>query len=215
MVAFSRTCRLLVRRRDKVALVIADLPIHRGLVTGPTCRRGTEAGVEVGATIRPTCGEKKANEGPFGHNLIQSDQKRYKLTKSERIAAPSACHCGIRRLNCVNYFFVRTHSREGPDAIRPVYDAFASTGVRPLRGSSMGPPDPALGGRARFQRGLDRRASHRALGTASRARSPDRASLDGDPPYPARPRRGPAALPSSGGARQPGRDARPHGSGPA
>src|SRR5271155_5414008 len=77
----------------------------------------------------------------------------------------------------------------GPDAIRPVYDAFASAGVRPLRGSSMGPADLALGRRARVQRGLDRGASHRALGTASRARSVDRASSDGDAPYPARPRR--------------------------
>src|SRR5712671_2667637 len=103
----------------------------------------------------------------------------------------------------------------GPDAIRPVYDAFASAGVRPLRWSSMGPSDLALGRRARVQRGLDRRASYRTVGTASRARSLDRASIDGDARYPARPRRFPLALSSSGRARQPGRDARPHGSGPA
>src|SRR6266404_4413190 len=132
MVAFSRTCRLLVRRRDKVALVIADLPIYRGLVYGSNLPQGTEAGFEVGATIRPTCGEKKANYARLGHNLIQIDRKGYKLTKTERIAARSACHRGIRRLNWINYFFVRTHSREGPHAIRPVYDAFASAGMRPL-----------------------------------------------------------------------------------
>src|ERR1700731_454806 len=82
----------------------------------------------------------------------------------------------------------------GPDAIRPVYDAFASAGMRPLRWSSMGPPDPEQGRRARFQRGLDRRASYRTVGTSPRARSVDYASLDEDSPYPARPRRFPIAL---------------------
>src|SRR2546421_6042919 len=114
-----------------------------------------------------------------------------------------------------NKLFSPNQQPGGPDAIWPVYDAFASAGVRPLRWSSMGPPDPALGRRARVQRGLDRRASYRTVGTAPRARSLDRASIDGDARYPARPRRFPVALSSSGRARQPGRHARPHGSGPA
>src|SRR5438309_12128871 len=104
-------------------------------------------------------------------------------------------------------YFRRTNQLGGLDAVRPIYDALASARMQPFRWPSMGPADLALGRRARFQRGLDRRASHRAVGTAPRARSVDRAITDGDPQYPARPRRFPAALSPSGGARPPGRHA--------
>src|SRR5271155_3479542 len=214
MVAFSRTCRLLVRRRDDVTLVISDLPIV-GAVQRPSQPWGTVAGVESGATFQPTCGKKKADWGLF---LSYFDTQRQKLTQINRDRNERA-DLRSRQMRgwplAADKLFSPNQQPGGPDAIRPIYDAFASAGVRPLRGSSMGPPDPALGRRARVQRGLDWGASHGAVGTASRARSVDRASADGDPPYPARPRRVPAALSPSGGARQPGSHARPHGPRPA
>ena len=82
---------------------------------------------------------------------------------------------------------------------------------RVIDGTSRPCAGPTSSGLAR----LDRRASHRAVGTAPRARSVDRPSIDGDAPYPTRPRRVPIAVSSPGGARQPGGHARPHGPGPA
>ena len=103
----------------------------------------------------------------------------------------------------------------GHDAIRPVHDALAPAGAPPLRRPPMGPRHPALGRRARLFRGVDRRASHRALGAAPRPRPADRPGADADQADPPRPRRVPVALSPPGRTRQPGGDARSFGAGPA
>ena len=72
----------------------------------------------------------------------------------------------------------------------------------------LGPPDPALARRTGLRRGLDRRAPHRALGAASRARPADRPGAVADQAHPHRAGRLPAALSSPGGTGQPRRDAR-------
>ena len=79
----------------------------------------------------------------------------------------------------------------------------------------MGPPAYPLGRRTRLHRRLDRRAPHRALGAASRARLPGGRGAPADGDHPARPRRLPAALPPPGGTRQPDRDDGPAEPGPA
>src|SRR6516165_5230538 len=156
---------------------------------------GTVAGAEVGATIQPTYGKKKADSGPVCHIMIHSDRSSYKinLTRSDSTDL-SPCQQRGWPPNSDN-LFLPDQQPGGPDAIRPVHHALASAGVRPLRRSSMGSADLALGRRARLQRGLDRRAPHSALGASSLAGSVDRTILDGNAQYPARARRVPAALP--------------------
>ncbi len=57
-------------------------------------------------------------------------------------------------------------SQGGSHGLRIVHDAVASTRAQSVRRSPVGPSAASLGGRARLQRGVDRRASHRALGAA-------------------------------------------------
>ena len=65
-----------------------------------------------------------------------------------------------------------THPREEVrHGTGPVHHAVASAGAQPLRRAPVGPAGAALGRRAGLQRGLDRRAPHRALGAASVART--------------------------------------------
>src|SRR5207245_10617457 len=57
------------------------------------------------------------------------------------------------------------------NGLRTVHDAVASARAQSLRRPPLGSPAAPLGGRARIQRGVDRRASHGALGAAPGARS--------------------------------------------
>ena len=85
----------------------------------------------------------------------------------------------------------------------------------PLRRPPVGSPDAALGRRARLQRGVDRRAPHRAVGAAPRARSARGAGAHADQAHAHRPRRVPDAVPPPGRAGQPRGDARPPRAGAA
>ena len=73
----------------------------------------------------------------------------------------------------------------------------------------------ALGGRAGLQRGLDRRAPHRALGATPLAGPAGGPGAAADQAHAHRPRRLPDAVPPPGRAGQSGGHARPSGPGPA
>ena len=88
-------------------------------------------------------------------------------------------------------------------------------GERPEGRPRLGPADAALARRTRLRRGLDRRALHRAVGTASLARPADRPGAAADETPAHRPRRLPAALPPPRRTRQPRGDAGPPVRGPA
>src|SRR5262249_25461562 len=111
---------------------------------------GTAAGVEVGATIQPTYGKKKADSAPVCHIMIHYDRSSYKinLTQSDSTDLSRAKQRGWPP-NSDN-LFSPDQQPGGFDAVRPVYHALASAGMRPLGRPPMGSADLALGRRARL-----------------------------------------------------------------
>src|SRR6516164_3890704 len=131
MVAFSRRCRRLVRRRDKVTLAMHGPPISRRIL------------------VEPLTGETAAASNWRRGKTRLAAKKRQRNTKSiYKLIHPSARSCALanacegaaRRLKSPR----PNDSRESDDA------------VRPPRWPPLGSTDIALGRRARLCRGLDR-----------------------------------------------------------
>ena len=126
--------------------------------------------------------------GVFTHCGIDPRRKRYVLIKSRQHFRagfePIARHIVLcdgdgvtssdlglftyRNRRRPLYPFEQRTCKEARHGLRTVHDAVAPAGAEPLRRPPVGSAAAALGGRAGLQRGLDRRAPHRALGAASR-----------------------------------------------
>src|ERR1700742_4587681 len=89
---------------------------------------------------------------------------------------------------------VTAQLQEDDHGIRVFFNAVAPAGAWPESRARLGSADPALVGRTRLYRGLDRRAPHRPLGTASRAGPAGCAGAVADQTSSDRSRRLPAAV---------------------
>src|SRR5215472_15166990 len=132
MVAFSRRCRRLVRRRDKVTLAMHRPPISRRFWLNRL--PGDGSCVKLAQRKDLPYGEKKATD----------TQIRLQIDTSRARRSRRANRCGTRGPS-LKMASPHADNRESDDAIRLIHDALAPAGARAARRPSMGPADVAVG----------------------------------------------------------------------
>src|SRR3989442_1374936 len=190
----------------------------RGVVVGDATEgsRPARARPLSGALPHEQYGRRGPLDGESRHAAAGARHPQYR-----RAGDPGRAGSGLWRLYRFRRPGVESSTRGsllsqgGSHGLRIVHDAVASTRAQSVRRPPVGPAAASLGGRARLQRGVDRRASHRALGAAPVAGPAGGPGADADQPHAHRPGRISDAVPPPRRACQPGGDARPHGAGAA